>query len=72
VSVPGDFGKKKETDIKRFYFASQVTPSGDSVQYDELSGEAHGKVYWNLVQQKEQGEWHVNFGPDSEYYGKIA
>jgi hypothetical protein len=62
---------KEDVDRKRFYFASQVTPSGDPVQYDQLSGEAHGNVYWDLLKRKEQGEWQVNFGSDSQDYGKI-
>lgn len=57
---------------KRFYFASQVTPSSGSVPYDQLSGDAHGNVYWDLLKRKEQGEWQVNFGADSKYYGKIS
>ncbi len=70
MSMPNSV-TEEDADSQSFYFASQVTPSGDSVQYDQLSGEAHGKIYWDLLQRGEQGEWQVNFGRDSECYGKI-
>ncbi|KAH7378508.1 hypothetical protein BKA64DRAFT_243849 [Cadophora sp. MPI-SDFR-AT-0126] len=33
----------------RFYFVSQVTSSGDTIAYPDLSGGAHGLAYWELV-----------------------
>jgi len=48
-----------------------VTTTGETVEYAELSGEAHGTTYWNLVQQKEQGEWQLNFTPDGKAYEKV-
>ncbi|PVH75405.1 epimerase/hydratase [Cadophora sp. DSE1049] len=48
----------------RFYFASQVTSSGDTIAYPDLSGGAHGLVYWELVNQTEQGAWDVRFLED--------
>ncbi|KAL2157293.1 hypothetical protein VTH06DRAFT_6231 [Thermothelomyces fergusii] len=44
----------------RFYFASQVTEDGGPVPYPEVSGEAHGEVYWRLV-NGERAEWDVRF-----------
>ncbi len=59
------------TSLASFYFASQVTPEGEPVQYEELSGEAHGNAYWDIVQRGEQGSWQVTFGPDAKEYGKL-
>ncbi|OCK73335.1 putative short-chain dehydrogenase [Lepidopterella palustris CBS 459.81] len=50
----------------RFYFASQVTKDGNTVDFPELSGEAHGNVYWELVGEKEQGPWDVRFVGDGK------
>lgn len=65
--------EREDADVgmQRFYFASQVTDAGDSVQYEHLSGEAHGKAYWELVQLSRQGEWQVNFGSDGERHEKV-
>jgi len=49
----------------RFYFPSQVTKEGNTVDFPELSGEAHAKVYWELVSQKEQGPWELRFTGDA-------
>ncbi|KAH9216722.1 hypothetical protein DL95DRAFT_424331 [Leptodontidium sp. 2 PMI_412] len=51
----------------RFYFASQVTSSGDTIAYPDLSGGAHGLVYWELVNQTEQGAWDVRFLEDGRF-----
>ncbi len=42
------------------------------MQYDDLSGEAHGNAYWDIVQRDEQRSWQVNFGPDATEYGKLV
>jgi len=49
----------------RFYFASQVTKEGKTVDFEELSGDAHAKVYWELVSEKEQGPWELRFTGDT-------
>jgi len=49
----------------RFYFASQVSKEGSSVDYPELSGDAHAKLYWELVNEKQQGPWEVRFIGDA-------
>ncbi|KAF2813940.1 putative short-chain dehydrogenase [Mytilinidion resinicola] len=49
----------------RFYFASQVSKDGNTVNYPELSGEAHAKVYAELLAEKEQGPWEVRFTGDT-------
>ncbi|KAF2500524.1 putative short-chain dehydrogenase [Lophium mytilinum] len=49
----------------RFYFASQVNKDGNPVDYPELSGEAHAKVYAQLLAEKEQGPWEVRFTGDT-------
>jgi hypothetical protein len=41
-----------------------VTASGGPVPYDQVSGEAHGKVYVRLAQETEQGPWDVRFLAD--------
>ncbi|KFY86059.1 hypothetical protein V498_07609 [Pseudogymnoascus sp. VKM F-4517 (FW-2822)] len=33
----------------RFYFTSQVTADGGAVPYHDVSGEAHGDLYWKVV-----------------------
>ncbi|EJD54179.1 putative short-chain dehydrogenase [Auricularia subglabra TFB-10046 SS5] len=48
----------------RFYFASQVTRAGKPVSNEELSGDAHGVAYLNLIQRKEQGDWDLRFYED--------
>lgn len=55
------FGKKGY----RFYFASQVNKDGNAVDYPALSGEAHAKVYAELLAEKEQGPWEVRFTGDT-------
>lgn len=50
----------------RFYFASQVTDEGSTVQKPDLNGAAHGLVYWKLVNESEQGDWDVRFVGNGE------
>ena len=52
---------KKEN--ARFYLASQVSAQG-GFPNDELSGEAHGIAYWDLVQRTERGGWDIRFLKD--------
>jgi hypothetical protein len=47
----------------RFYHASQVNSEG-AFPGAEMSGEAHGIAYWNLVQRKERGGWDIRFVKD--------
>lgn len=54
---------------QRFYFASQVTESGGPVPYDQVSGEAHGKVYVSLAQEREQRPWDIRFLADGTVVG---
>ncbi|KAK4236967.1 epimerase/ hydratase [Achaetomium macrosporum] len=44
----------------RFYFASQVTETGGPVPYPQVSGEAHGEVYWKLANEG-RNHWDVRF-----------
>jgi hypothetical protein len=50
----------------RFYFASQVSPEGGIVQMADVVAAAHGEVYWELVNEKEQGVWDVRFLGDGQ------
>jgi hypothetical protein len=47
----------------RFYLPSQTTADGRP-PFKEFSAEAHGIVYWDLVQRAEQGGWDVRFVKD--------
>ncbi|OCL07915.1 hypothetical protein AOQ84DRAFT_389200 [Glonium stellatum] len=51
----------------RFYFASQVTAAGGQVSYPDVSGEAHGDLYWKVV-NREIGlnSWDLRFVVNSE------
>jgi len=42
-----------------------VSREGTAVEYPALSGEAHAKLYWELVEEKEQGPWEVRFTGDA-------
>jgi hypothetical protein len=44
-----------------WYFADQRSPSGLSVIGDGLSGDAHAKYFWELVNTKSQGPWNATF-----------
>ena len=48
----------------RFYLASEVSPEGGIPAGAVISGEAHGIVYWNLVQRSERGGWDIRFVKD--------
>lgn len=43
------FKKLMLNQLNRFYFASQVTADGGAVPYHDVSGEAHGDLYWKVV-----------------------
>lgn len=47
----------------RFYLAAQVSSEGKNPN-GELSPEAHGIVYWNLIQRAEKGGWDIRFIKD--------
>ncbi|KAH7016017.1 uncharacterized protein B0I36DRAFT_254748 [Microdochium trichocladiopsis] len=51
----------------RFYFASQVTATGGPVPYPDVSGEAHGDLFWKVV-NREMGlnSWDLRFVVNSE------
>jgi hypothetical protein len=54
----------------RFYFASQVTANGGPVPYPEVDGDAHGKVYSDLINRVSQGNWDVRFLGDGQEVNK--
>ena len=50
-----------ETDeVCRFYYADERRADGDAV-YSTIDGEAHGKHYLQLAEDKEQGPWQQTF-----------
>jgi hypothetical protein len=50
----------------RFYYADERKADG-SPAYSEISGEAHGKFYAELTEQKSQGPWQQTFVKDVGY-----
>ncbi|RFU32888.1 hypothetical protein B7463_g3459, partial [Scytalidium lignicola] len=57
----------------RFYYVSQVTKDGTTLtSNDQVVAEAHVKVYWDLVNQQEQGKWDVRFCETGELVVKDA
>jgi hypothetical protein len=51
----------------RFYLPAQVGADGQAAP-DEFAGEPHAIAYWNLVNQKEQGQWDYRFIKDGSVY----
>ncbi|QKX63224.1 uncharacterized protein TRUGW13939_10393 [Talaromyces rugulosus] len=50
----------------KFYYAAERKADG-SPAYSEISGEAHGKFYAELTEQKSQGPWQQTFVKDIGY-----
>ena len=54
------------TGVDRYYFASQVSEAGEAVPRD-LSGPAHGDVYWKIANGELGGDrWDLRFVANSE------
>ena len=45
----------------RFYYADERKAPDGRPAVEDLDGEAHGEMYWELVQPGEQGKWLVTF-----------
>ncbi|KAL6923973.1 hypothetical protein ACHAPO_006593 [Fusarium lateritium] len=43
----------------KFYYVDERKPEGGPIY--RVNGDAHGEMYWNLSQDKEQGEWLQTF-----------
>lgn len=50
----------------RFYYADERKADGTPV-YSAVDGEAHGKFYTELAEQKVQGPWEQTFVKDMGY-----
>jgi hypothetical protein len=40
------------------------------VPYPEVNGDAHGKVYWDVINRVSQGNWDVRFLGDGQEVNK--
>jgi hypothetical protein len=45
--------------VDRFYYADERKPDGGPIY--RVNGDAHGEMYWELSQGKEQGPWMQSF-----------
>lgn len=43
-----------------------MTPEGHPVSWEGVKADAHGEVYWDLVQGKNGDSWDVRFAVDEK------